>query len=361
MSLMHIKTAWNDYFTESPTVNQSKTYETTQKLSDAYVHVLDCLFRSCISTSGGGALLCTSVQYLLIESTSFFSCKTSSSQGGAIYFSNTNSGQCVLYKVCGYDCCTTSTGSSYGQFVFIQVKDATSSKNNVNYSSTARCVTENSDSYYMLRISYGKICCPSVNISMNKCKFYSGIYCQPLGDSSSFTCSLTYSTFADNIAIGYSCILPWWGGRNIEIKSCNVLRNTQGTLNSGGTIHTHDNVMITDSCILENKATYIFNQASSSYTITISNCTVDSTSKYGRVTIQNTITKSFIHGLDHMSTLNCHSGYDAAGTLTPVAQAPSPPKKPIHCFTFRNYFYQPLSFAIIFIFNFIHPYASIDH
>jgi predicted outer membrane repeat protein len=357
---MHKRTAWSDYFTGSVTTYNSETYGTRRTLSGTGVHVLNCLFRSITSpTSDGGAIYCTSVTYLLVESTSFFTCKTSSSQGGAIYFSNSN-GQCVLHEVCGYDCCSTYTSYSYYQFAYIYVNDGLSSKNYMNYSSIVRCVNLRTDSHYTLRLSWGKICCPSVNISMNKCQWYSGIYFYSSVDSNSFTCSFSFTTFSDNTANGHTCIHPWGGGgnRKVEFKSCNILRNTQGSLSSTGTFYSIDNLMIKDSCILENKADYIFH--ASSYTITVSNCTLDSTSKTGSVVIQNTVTKSFIHALNHMSTRNCNAEYDSAGYLTPNIQTPSPSKKQkLYCSCEKS-FYQPLSFAIIFVFNFIHPYASID-
>ena len=115
--------------------------------------------------------------------------------------------------------------------------------------------------------------------------------------------------------------------------------------------------MIQDSCILENKANCIFYQASS-YTITISNCTVDKTTSYRSFKIQNTVTKSFIHALNHMSTQNCHSEYDAVGALIPITPTPSS-KKQICCYTCGNSFYQSelrylISIIRVFLFNFIH-------
>jgi hypothetical protein len=50
--------------------------------------------------------------------------------------------------------------------------------------------------------------------------------------------------------------------------------------------------MIEDSCILQNTANYIFYQESS-YTITISNCTVDSNRKYGNVITQKNSYEKF--------------------------------------------------------------------
>jgi hypothetical protein len=146
-------------------------------------------------------------------------------------------------------------------------------------------------------------------------------------------------------------------GAKYEIKSCNIIRNSQVTVNYYGIITTWGNTMIEDSCILENNATPIFYTASSSYRITLSNCTVDSTSNNGYLITQNTATKSFILALNHMSTQNCHSEYDVVGYLTPIT--PHPSKKQIHCFTGQNIFLlirneDVVSLISILIFNFIH-------
>jgi hypothetical protein len=359
------KSVWNEYFTVSPTTaHVYSEYSSQLSYSSGSVYVLNFLFSGITSGSHGGALYCTTVTHLLIESSSFFTCRTSAKYGGAIFFENTNSGESVLHEVCGYNCYSTYTSSSsWYQFAYTQVNNAASSKNYVNYSSIVRCVNERSDSYYILGLRFGKICCPSVNLSMNKCQWYSGIYCSPLKDSNSVTSSLTYSSFTDIIATGYTCIMLWTTGANYEIKSCNILRNTQVS-SSGGTVWSVGNVIIEYSCILENTATYIFNQGDSNYRTTLSNCTVDSTSKSGNVITQSTITKSFIHALNHMSTRNCYSGYDSAGTLTPIIQSPSTLKNQKHC-SCGNFLYQyRLSYLVsltnIFILNFIHPYASGD-
>jgi hypothetical protein len=357
MFLMDSRTAWNDYFTESyTTILNSQTYNSQQSPSGTGVYVSNCLFRSITSSSRGGALYSYySVTYFLIESSSFFSCKTSSGNGGAIYYYSSG-GHSYLHEVCGYDCCTS--GGSYFQFAYARVNDAASSKNNVNYSSIARCVNENSNSWYTLCHDWGKQCCSSVNSSMNKCGYRSGINFLPSSDPNSVICSVTYSTFTDNIATVYTCISLNTGGSNYEIKSCNVLRNTQSS-SSSGIIYSTGNLMINDSCILDNNATNIFYQESTSYTITLFNCTVDSTSNNGYLTTRNTVTKSFILALNHMSTQNCHSEYDSAGTLTPIIQSPPSSKNRIQCYTcnqsrIRDF----VSLLSVFLFSFIHLDAS---
>jgi hypothetical protein len=331
--LLHSKAAWNDYFTGTYSkILNSQAYTSRPTLSDSSVYVLNCLFKSITSTGDGGALYCRTAICLLVESSSFFSCKTSSDDGGAIYIQNSGS-QCVLHEVCGYDCCSTYSSPWY-QFAYIEVNDALSSKNYINYSSIVRCTNVNTGPF-TLCLYNGRVCCPSVNISMNKCHRQT-IWCCSFSDSNSVTCSFSYSTFTDNIVTGYTCFYLSRSSSRYEIKSCNILRNTQG--NPSG------NLMIEDSCIPENTATYILFQASSSYRITLSKCTVDSTSNNQNLNIQNTVTKSFIHALNHISTQNCHSGYDSIGTLTPIIQTPSSSKKQKVYYSCEKFFIQsPLS------------------
>jgi hypothetical protein len=362
--LMPIRTAWSDYFPAVPlyTLN-SQFYNSRQNNSITGVYVLNCLFNSITSSSAGGALYCSdSVQYLLVESSSFFSCKTSGGDGGAIYFINTNNGQSVLKEVCSYDCCTTT--SNYGvQFARVDVNNSVSSKNYVNYSSISRSV--NTDVYYAFYLWNGKICCPSVNSSMNRLRYRSGISCWPSIDSNSVTCSLSYSTFADNYAAGFTCIFLNIEGAKYEIKSCNILRNTQGAPISEGTIYTKGNLAIENSCILENNANCNFFVSSPSCTITLSSCTVDRITYNQNLVTQSTVTKSFILALNHMSTRNCNAVYDVIRILTPIIHTPSASMKLRLYYTCENFLYQyRLSYLVslisIFIFNSIHPYAFWD-
>jgi hypothetical protein len=356
MFLFNIKTAWNDYF---PGISPSQTYVSTfysTKISpsSSNVYVSNSLFSRCISTSNGGAISSTTVKYLLIESTSFFSCSTNNQDGGAIYI--TSNSEIILYKVCGYDCCSTHTSDGDGQFAYMYTSNTASDKISFNYSSITRCVGWESASWWTLYLRDGKICLPSINVSMNKCHYTSGIRCIPYLDSNSVTFSLTYSSIADNIATVYYCIYSSTTGSIHEIKYCNILRNTQGTLSSGGTISSNGNLTISESCILENKADYVFNQESSSYTITVSSCTVDSIGHTRGFILTNTITKSFVLALNHMSTQNCNALYDSVGSLTIIL--PQQDKTIYYCTCRIIHYHARISdfftFICLFMFTFIH-------
>jgi hypothetical protein len=351
------RTAWSDFFPDSPATNpKSQTYTSRLSYSSTSVYVSNCLFISCTSGSDGGALYCSSTT-LLVESSSFFSCTTSGRLAGAI---RVTTGQLVLYEVCGYNCYSTYTGGAIGQFGCIDLNTA-SNKNYVNYSSISHCVNQISNSYDTLRLGSGIVRCPSVNMSMNECGYSSGIRTYPNTGSSYVTNSFSYSSFVDNVASQYSCIYFYSDGAKYEMKSCNVLRNTQSS-GSYGIIYTCGTLNIKDSCILENTATNIFYSSSSSYPITLMNCTVDKTTNNGYLTIQNTVTKSFILGLNHMSTQNCHSEYDSVGTLT-VTQFDSQTTEKLFCYTYnhcqgRNSYLFSLHW--VFLFTFIHPNPSFD-
>ena len=140
--------AWTDFYDGTVSPNCEKTeIKFRVELSSSNAYICDCLFTNITSTSSGGAFYSISTTKLLIETTTFASCKTSAQNGGAVYFVNTNYGQSAINRVCAFDCCSTySSGSSNGQFLYVSVKDALEYKNSVNYSSVGNCVNLNSDS-----------------------------------------------------------------------------------------------------------------------------------------------------------------------------------------------------------------------
>ena len=164
-----LKTTFADFYGSGYTnVNHFTGPEYTvspQTPTSNYVYVHDCVFRSCTSSSNGGALYCVSsnnVIKLLVSRTSFTSCRTSSTQGGAIYFDSTTSGECILNKICGFDCSSTYSRYSSGQFVFIYPKNDVAFKNHVNDSSFTRSSKLGAFPRYALCLYYGNILCPSV-------------------------------------------------------------------------------------------------------------------------------------------------------------------------------------------------------
>jgi hypothetical protein len=323
MKTKFIRTSFSDFYGPGQTnIRQyaESKYGGTINPTDQNVHVHDCFFHFCSSSSSGGALYCSSNVYkLLVEQSSFISCRASYG-GGGIYFSNQQYGECVMSKICGFNCSLTYSGSSscWGQFAYISIKNNNITyKNHVNDSSITHSLKNCNDSKYSLRLNFGQILCPSVNITNNVCYCYSALGCQA---TSSGTCCISYSSFVNNTSNeGYICI--WLYGSNSPhyIDTCNILNNNQ-TSSEFGTIHLYANLFIKDSCILGNnegkKVFYV-----SLYKVTISNCTIDDdifskTRYYGPVTVNKTIKRTFINGLSHIVTQKCDSYFDSYGTLT---------------------------------------------
>ena len=129
-------------------------------------------------------------------------------------------------------------------------------------------------------------------------------------------------------------------------------------ITSYGTIYTTGILNVEDSCTLENTVSTIFYSSSSSYPIALKNCTVDKATNNGYLTTQNTIPKSFILGLNHMSTKNCNAKYDSAGFLTPILFVPDPTTK-LFCYKCKNHYQRRISalFSIVWMIlvTFIHP------
>jgi hypothetical protein len=310
----------------SPTNYIGNKYTQTLAPTANDVYVSDCVFSYCLSSSSGGALSCgSSVYRLLVEQSSFISCRVSSGNGGAIHFSNGNYGESVLSQVCGFNCSSTSSNSMQGVFINIYTKGDIANKNHVNDSSITHCLMASLYSYATLVLYNGNILCPSVNLTNNLCYQYSPLYClqSPPG-----TCCVSCSSIVNNTATNYNCIWYENSSPSYCIDTCNILNNKQ-TSSSYGIISAKGNLHIKDSCVLGNdEKNRIFHEDSSSYKITISNCTIDGDiftngRYYGSVTIIQTNERPFINPLSHIATQKCDSYFDSYGTLTVKSNVPS--------------------------------------
>jgi hypothetical protein len=321
-----LKTTFDDFYGPGNTnieeyTGPKYTGRQTPKNQNVYVH--DCFFQSCLSSSDGGALSCDSSIYkLLIHQTSFISCQTSSSNGGGIYFYSQTNGQCIMSKVCGYNC-----SSFYrGQFIYTHMNsNSINYKNHANDTSITRSLGTDTSSRITLDLYYGNILCPSVNLTNNICYYHTALLCAP---TSSDTCRISYSSIVNNTANDNTCIYFYNSATSHYVESCNILNNNQ-TSSSSGIIYSNTNVNFKDSCIFGNdKINNIFYVSSSSYKITISNCTIDDDiftngRYYGSVTVIKTLERTFINALSHIVTRNCDSYFDSYGTLSVKPNTPS--------------------------------------
>jgi hypothetical protein len=300
--------AWTDYYSGSGTLYQQQTTRLTSFSGTAYIK--NCFFNGLSTTDQAGAISCYSSSSLLmlIESSTFINVQ-GASYGGAIYFSY--SGQYVSVKVCGYGCKSTS---SHSQFEYVQVTNGISSRNEVHDSSI--CGTNQPSQNYEMLHHYGKIIIDQTNFSSNSCRYGAPIHSNPSSNGNYVASTISYTTVANNVVASGMCIVLESSNLH-EVYSCNFISNTDQSSNNGLMI-VSGSLNLRDSCILNNSATYVIRN-SGGKSITVTNCTMDSTSKFsGTVTISSTPKTSFINRIDHIETALCFSKYDSIGSLTVV-------------------------------------------
>jgi hypothetical protein len=327
---LQLKTSFEDAFGEGkdPTSYQFQNFiGETLIPTEQNVFVHECRFIECSSDSSGGALqISSSVSRLLVEQSSFFCCRTLGSNGGGIYY-DIASGECVLSRVCAFNCSSTyGSGYSYGQFAYINADN----RKHVNDSSITHTLYESKSSRYALVLNNGNILCPSVNITNNECRYYPALRFVPTGAQSTYTCNISYSSIVNNTAKdGYGYIDLNRYPSSHFIYTCNILNNNQTDTSRYATIYAYANVLVKDSCILgNNKGNRVFYEDYSSCKITISNCTIDddiftSGRYYGSVTFSQSIERTFINALSHIQTQKCDSYFDSYGILSVKPNIPS--------------------------------------
>jgi len=272
----------------------------TLNISQQNVYIYNCYFHHCLSSTDGGAIYCSGNVYrMLIERSSFLNCMTAGDQGGAIY---SGCGNFVLSRICSFNCVSTLSGGSYGQFAYLSA----SVRFHINESSITHVLLENTRRREALCIEYRNILLRSDNLTNINCYEKTVIFC-----GSAFT--ISYSSIVNNSATGgYGCIYTEESGPSL-IDTCNILNNKLNSPSTSyylGAISTDGNLLIKDSCIIGNYEGKIVFHAKYSHSITISNCTIDDDIFTGRrysgtVTVSKTIKKSFTNSLSHFLTRGC--------------------------------------------------------
>ena len=259
-------------------------------MSSESQYVYCCYFVDCSAEKGGG-ILATSQTNMLIEETSFSSCKATSSDGGGLYFETT--GSCVLYRVCSFAC----TAPSNGPFCSIKLQNSLSYNNTMKDSSVANsnCARRT------IWLKYGMILASSINSSKNIADYYPNLV-YPSSSCDFADCLISFSCFSNNEVRVHVCVLYDSGGKG-EMRSCNVINNTQGQKSECGVVYTNSPLNIYNSCVIGNDADRAF-YCSGSYKINLYNTTFDKTSNYNAV-VQSSAATTFINNLLFIKTGEC--------------------------------------------------------
>jgi len=228
----------------SSTFKNTKYFAETKSVSSGNYYVSNCLFHVCWSSEGGGIFV-TSSSNFLIEETTFLSCSATSGKGGGLFFEAT--GNCVLSKVCSFSC----SASSSGLFCYVKLPNSLEYNNTIIDSSVSHSNCPNSGNGFFP--SYGKIFVSSVNSSKNIGSCHVGIRVD-LSSSSEYGDSLiSYSCFSDIETKNYVTVLYGLGGKG-EMRSCNVVNNTQIDVSRFGTVCSNFHLNVYDSCVTGNNA-----------------------------------------------------------------------------------------------------------
>jgi hypothetical protein len=296
---------WSDFYSGTPTDYAQQTERLTSFSGKAYIK--NSFFNGLSSTRGGSIYYDSSSSnlFMLVESSTFIN-SHAKNYGGAIYFSN--SGQFVMFKICGYGCKTTTYD---GQFDYVKVTDGIRSKNGIHDS--VICYTTQTSRHSVVYHFYGKIVVRQTNISSNSINQFS-LNSSPSSNGDSVASSISYSSFANNFASDGVCIYLS-SSYLYEIDSCNVISSTNQASNTA-VILADGSLNLRVSCIVNNSATYVIHNRGGK-TVTVTNCTIDPSNKNsGTVVITSTPQTSFINKIKHISTALCYATYDSFGSLT---------------------------------------------
>ena len=287
--------SWQEFYAEpsSPvyTLPRNK-YTSSQTVSQGSYYVFACFFASCSASKGGGVFVSAETK-LLVEETSFSSCKATSGSGGGLFISSVSS--CLFSKVCSYQCKATSSG----QFCYHSLSQ--SAEYTTKLKDCAISYTNNPDCDGSIYIQFGLIFVSSVNSSFNKCCYYSGIRIDPL-PSGNLDCSVTFSCFSNNEGkSGKICVNFYSSSSQAEMRSCNVVGNKQDGSSYGTVTATYTYLYIYDSIVIDNVAPYSI--ATNHGTVNINNTIFDKIDS--GCSIQSKAKSSFTNILLFIKTGEC--------------------------------------------------------
>ena len=203
-------TSWETHFPVTKPDENFHGYEGNKqyhiKSNSCHLYISQCIF-SCVTetTIHYSTTIFSNYSLMLVEHCSFNKCSTSSSDGGAIFYSH--QGQSVLSFVCGVKCNTDNRG--YGQFCYVYVSEGPQYKNYIIDSSIT--LNAQTNTCYTLYHKQGDVSCKGVNVSNNEVYIVSGIYIESQSLS-----SISFSSFRNNNSTNNGWICIYFSSRKFK-------------------------------------------------------------------------------------------------------------------------------------------------
>ena len=317
------KESWTSFY-RGPSKTIYIDTKTQQNPSGRYIYVAQSFFTSFSVSYTGGCIKVedNSIDVLLEES--YFTNISSSTWGLAVSFNVRN----VVYnKICGVDC--KATTPNYSEiFDRAQTPDNIDNMNHANLSSFAS-IKDLGQSIWILSRRYGQIILESTNVSFNECTRCSALGCYLSYRSGVISSLISFCSFSNNSATSYNMILFDSNNQYIKnkIEACNIINNKQKT-NDKGLISSESELIINDTCILNNDATLIVS-VYNSYSMTIMNSYSDHPSyKTGIVAFETWAEDIFINAIVMFNTGKCIASFDSFGSITATEKR----KRKSHCY-----------------------------
>jgi len=287
---MFLLSAFNDFFPGSYTLKNNLT--SVSSFTEGNYYICVSVFRGLVNSNSNGGILSlysSSKIVALVTDTSFFTCSSPNSNGGAILFSSAT-GSIALDRVCAYKCSTP--------FYFGQTLYSTSSNHSILSSAM---MTETGRSNFFL--SNGHQLVKSLNISKSQCDYETtGSFYSPM------TLVITLSTFCDIVATGYSTIYFYHNQGFINYTS--FIKMSQNTASYGLVCVDNGGSSVSlrfFQCLfidnIQNGYGSLFNQGPGA--IYLTECFVP-LNQIGNVVVYSTITSTLSFPLVYIDIMNCH-------------------------------------------------------
>jgi len=187
---------------ESESIGQGRSYV------DKNINISNCFFSRSSSYSGNGGVICVTASScsMNVNYSMFYNC-VSSSWGGAICFSSSNSSLRMI--------CANSCSASYYHFAYLSASQV----NQVEYLSVSNC-SHTTSGINSIRLYYGDQRVDNTNSSMNNAIQISGIC---IYSPSSFTSS--HCTFSNNKVFNSICIYFYSTSGTLSMSYANIVHN----------------------------------------------------------------------------------------------------------------------------------------
>lgn len=263
-----------------------ENYDQGRSYINTSIDISDCFFSRVLHYSDNGGVIYVSggAFSLMVSSSIFFNCFSSSS-GGAIYFSSAISN---LQRICSFMCSCGSTNN--GNFAIILSDNI----NHVDFLSIASC-SNFTNGYYSIIIFYGNQRIDNTNSSSNSCLQSSGLCASSPILFTCTHCTISKNKVTDGIIIYYRY-------NSGVIRFSNLINNWSPTL---GVIYVIGGSPKTQYCIFDMNQNNLFYLNSGS-SIEVSHCFIyhSGITSFG---INNSITRRLTYDWKFFNSYYCYA------------------------------------------------------